>query len=220
MFSKKQFWNKKILSWEKNKYEKKSKLYDVNFSIKHRLNLASSILHQIPKKKTVLELGCGSGQLWEKIKLLDLNYKGVDFCETAINIFQKRIQNVSIKKKIFLFCENCEKTIHSTDIVISLGLLDWLSIKQIAQIAENYKNSWYIHSFSEKNLSFSQLLHKFYVYINYAHKTKSYYPNYYKAEELLNIFNKCNQSTKIFRHPKLTFGALIYNLPNYIKFKI
>lgn len=217
MLSKRKFWNQKILSWERSKYEIKHKFYDVNRSVKQRLLLATSVIHQMPEGTNLLELGCGSGQLWKNIRLLKLNYKGVDFSKIAINTFKKRIQTSKVASPVSLFCENCLENKHAANIVISLGLLDWLSYKEIKKLSGNYRNMWYLHSFSEKRFSLAQILHRLYVFMSYGYKTESYRPNYYKAQYLLNLFGP---QAKIYRDSKLSFGGFIYNLPSYVQFKI
>lgn len=212
---KKEFWNQKILLWEKNKYKKKPKVFDVNASVKYRLQLASSVLHQISEEKNVLELGCGSGHLWEHISSLNLaSYKGLDFSATAIEAFQNKIQDFKNKDKSSLSCEDCVENTYSADIVISLGLLDWISMEKIKKIAENYKDSWYLHSFSERRLSFSQMAHSLYSLIKYNYKT--YSPIYRKEEALLSVFGS---KAKIYRNSRLSFGAFIYHLPMDVQFK-
>ena len=211
MSTKEEFWNQKISTWEKNKYKKTIKYLDINSSVKFRLQTASSLLTQIAEEKNVLELGCASGMLWDRIKSLNIkNYKGVDFSKTAISAFQKKIQN--FEGKISLSCEDCVKNIYSADIVVSLGLLDWISIEKIKKIANSYKNCWYLHSFSEKKYSLSQLIHTIYSRTNY----KTWTPNYRSADDLLSLFGP---KAKIYRHSKLSFGAFIYHLPSHIKFQ-
>ena len=216
MLSKRKFWNQKILSWEKSKYETKHKFYDVNRSVKQRLLLARSVIHQMPEGTNLLELGCGSGQLWENIKSLKLNYKGVDFSEIAINAFKKRTQTSKVNS-ISLFCEDCLKNKYAANVVISLGLLDWLSHEEIRKLVGSYRNTWYLHSFSEKRFSLTQILHRLYVFMSYGYKTGPYCPNYYKAQYLLDLFGP---QAKIYSDSKLSFGAFIYNLPPYVQFKI
>ena len=212
----KTFWNQKILSWENNKYDKKSKVFDVNSSVKHRLQLAASLLSQIGDGKHLLELGCGSGRLWEQINALNLSgYTGIDLSETAIIAFQKKTQGFK-KFKISLRCGDCISENPSADIVISLGLLDWLPMEKIKKLSETHKNAWYLHSFSEKRFSFSQMVHSLYVFINYGYKTGPYSPHYRKAGDLLSVFGS---KAKIYRHPKLSFGAFIYHLPSHVQFK-
>ncbi|MDE0092469.1 MAG: class I SAM-dependent methyltransferase [Oligoflexia bacterium] len=213
MLTKKEFWNQKISSWEISKYKKSLKYLDINSSVKFRLYLASALLKQVSQEKHVLELGCGSGWLWDHIKLLNMkSYKGVDFSKIAIENFQKKVQNFKGQDRISLSCEDCIKNTYSADIVVSLGLLDWIPTEKIRKIAENYKESWYLHSFSEKRYSFSQIMHVLYSRVNY----KIWTPQYRSADELLSIFGP---RAKIYRHPKLSFGAFIYHLPPHIKFQ-
>ena len=214
MLTKKEFWNQKISSWEKNKYKKPINYFDFNSSVKFRLHTASNILNQISEGKNLLELGCGSGLLWDRIKVLNIrSYKGVDFSKIAIETFSKKIQDFKYQEKISLSCEDCIENIHPTDIVVSLGLLDWISIEKITQLSENYKDCWYLHSFSEKRHSPAQLIHSLYSRLNY----KFWKPHYRKAEELLSMFSP---KAKIYRHPKLSFGAFIYHLPSHVNFHI
>lgn len=216
MFSKIEFWNQKILLWENKKYDNAPKLLDVNSSIKYRLYLAASLLHQISEKKSLLELGCGSGRLWEQIKSLNLNsYEGMDFSEAAITAFQNKTKDFK-DFKISLLCSDCTDNIPSADIVISLGLLDWLSMKQIKKIANSCQTSLYFHSFSEKKISISQIAHSLYVFISYGYRTKTYSPCYRNADDLLSVFGT---KAKIYRDPKLSFGAFIHNLPDHVQFK-
>ena len=212
MLTKKEFWNQKISSWEKKKYSGALKYFDVNSSVKFRLHVAVSLLSQISKEKNLLELGCGSGLLWDRIKLLNMkSYRGVDFSKNAIEIFSKKIQNFKYKKTVSLFCEDCMESIYPIDIVVSLGLLDWISMEKIKKLAKNYKGNWYLHSFSEKRYSLSQFIHSLYSRVTY----KIYVPKYRSADEMISIFGS---TAKIYRHPKLSFSTFIYRLPSHIKF--
>ena len=213
MLTKQKFWNQRIAAWEKNKYRKTPKYLDVNSSIKFRLNLTAHLLDQISKEKSLLELGCGSGFLWNQIQESKITrYTGVDFSESAIHSFQQKVQKSNnTSMQTCLFCEDCMENTYSADIIVSLGLLDWISIEKVFKTAEKYKNSWYLHSFSEKRHTFSQFIHKLYSQLNY----KVWTPQYRHADKLISIFGS---QAKIYRNPKLSFGAFIYHLPPYIKF--
>ena len=161
----------------------------------------------------MLELGCESGFLWNEIQESKItHYIGVDFSQSAVHAFQKKIQkNNNTSMQTFLFYEDCIENTYSADIIVPLGLLDWISIEKVLKIAEKYKNYWYLHSFSEKRYTFSQFIHKIYSQLNY----KVWTPQYRHADELISIFGP---QAKIYRNPKLNFGAFIYHLPPYIKF--
>ena len=212
MLTKQKFWNQKISSWEKNKYIKTPKYLDVNSSVKFRLSLTAHLLKQISKEDRLLELGCGSGFLWNQIQESKIrHYIGVDFSESAVRAFQKKSTRKQSPIQTSVFCEDCTENIYSADIIVSLGLLDWISIEKTAKIAEKYKSAYYLHSFSEKQPTFSQFIHKIYSKLNHRIWT----PQYRQAEELLSVFGS---QAKIYRNPRLSFGAFIYHLPPYIKF--
>ena len=208
---KQKFWNDKILGWEKNKYDSALKVFDVNSSVKRRLSMTADLLNRSAEGKELVELACGSGRLWEKISSLKLSgYTGVDFSENALAVFRKKVKNFK-KYKVSLVCGDCVDRPFPADIVVSLGLFDWLSLDQIKKIAENYQKVPYLHSFSEKKVfSFSQTAHSVYVYLSYGRKAGTYIPRYRKAEDLLSIFGA---KAGIYRDFQLSFSAFIYNLP-------
>ena len=65
---KKKFWDNKIITWEREKYNKSNFIFDVNNSLKYRMFLAKEILFTIAKDKTVIEIGCGSGLLMNQLE--------------------------------------------------------------------------------------------------------------------------------------------------------
>ena len=207
--AKNEFWNKKILSWERAKYNLgRWKKADVNSSVKYRLNLASNLLNQVSNNKNILELGSGSGLLWQKLNLSSLaSYRGVDFSSVAIASFRERAKECP---KTTLFCDDCTSQVYPADIVVSLGLLDWINAEEMEKIAFNYRHCYFLHSFSEKRISLSRAIHQLYVFVSYGYKNLSYTPSYYREKELLSIFGA---KAKIYRHPQLKFGAFIYHLP-------
>ena len=237
---KQNFWNQKILIWEQSRYDAKSGFYDFSSSVKQRMLLSSCLLRQMRKGFRLLELGCGSGRLWEHIKSLNFHYTGVDFSSKALEAFRERLKfkhtenfnkkssSAEIKNKTPLFYKNkdvslfledgSKPALYHADIAFSCGLLDWLSLDQIKQLNQNGKNiPLYWHSFSEKRLSLAQAIHRRYTFVSYGYKTKSYQPHYYKSKELLNIFGP---KARIFRNSKLSFGAFIHNLPDHVINKI
>ena len=214
---KQKFWNDKILSWEKDKYDGAPKILDINSSVKRRLNMTADLLSRFAEGKNLVELGCGSGRLWEKISHLKLNsYTGVDFSESALAVFQKKVKNFK-GFKVSLVLDDGVNSVFPADIVVSLGLFDWLSMNQIKRIAENYQDSRCMHSFSEKKVfSPAQKAHSLYVFLSYGRKVGTYIPRYRKAEDMISVFS---EKVQIYRDFRLSFSAFIYNLPPYISFK-
>ena len=208
------FWDQKILRWEKEKYIDKSFFVDVNSSVKHRMNLTKNILSKISKNKILLEIGCGSGFLINDLKKMGVKkYIGIDISLEAIKkakIKAKKINDIEFE---FINADISKIKNKNVDICFSLGFLDWVSIEEIKQMNAKINSEYFFHSFSEKRLSFVQMLHNLFVYAKYGYKSEGYQPQYYKPEELLECFVKKQANLEFFRDKKLSFGTLIYDLP-------
>lgn len=181
-----QFWNQKIVGWENKRYRQP------NSPLARRLSFAQEILAQSATQKSVLDLGCGSGLLFQGLK--PENFKslhGVDFSAAAIT--QARRQNLAANVS-FEVARVTEIPIQSYDFVVALGLLDWLSDLELKVLLEQLSGKPFLLSFSNSAAWVSALLHSAFVKVSYSlkygMKSKSYRPRYYKAEELLSHFQK------------------------------
>ena len=100
----------------------------------------------------------------------------------------------------------------NADIIFSLGTIDWLSTDEINYLNLNSFNKLFFHSFSEKNLSLSILIHQIYVFLAYAWKTNNYKPIYYSKNQIIDLFNKHSLNKKNFySNKKLRFGSFFAN---------
>ncbi|PIP89156.1 MAG: hypothetical protein COW01_00255 [Bdellovibrionales bacterium CG12_big_fil_rev_8_21_14_0_65_38_15] len=210
-FDRKNFWDKKILGWESDRY-KESKTIN-NSSLQYRLNIIQHILKKLPKNSRVLEIGCGSALSLDLIKeSRDIHYTGIDISERAIENAKSKYSEIDnfnfIATDISNFTPNQEY-----DFCFSLGLLDWISLSEIKQIKEKIQTKYYLHSYSEKRQSIEQFIHQIYVFIAYAYKTKNYKPAYYSQDAIGKIFHR----PSFYRNKKLSFGTLVYNLPTELK---
>ncbi len=218
------FWDKKILKWEADKYSQKNTFlvnFDINSSLKSRMDLARSILRKVAPGRTILELGCGSGQLAEQcISFGAERYVGIDISNVAIQSAKQRVQNsVSSSKIEFKTGSITEISQMQADICFSLGLVDWLDQNEIELLRTNVKCNFYFHTFSEKrSFSASQLLHRLYVFLKYGYKNMRYVPKYYSACEIKKILTLDNSpDLQFLRRPELSFGCVAHNLPPEIE---
>lgn len=223
------FWDKKIKQWEKDKYFNNRKAsgiinFDVNTSVKARLELARLILKNVVRDLTVVEVGCGSALLMEDILSFGANkYIGIDVSPVAIEATKQRaqmIQGAENTAKIELITKNVNVLNPiDADICFSLGLFDWLSLDDISLLQKKINSKYYFHTFSEKReLSFQQILHRIYVYLMYGHKNNTYIPQYYSANKISQALDKKNSThPQFFRHDKLSFGCFVYHLPRPIE---
>ena len=222
-FDKKEFWEKKIINWENGRYGKNfqnlgllEKISDkFSSSLIYRQFFANNILQKHISNKIIVELGCGSGFLSDKIiKGGAKYYHGYDISEEAI----KRAKELSVKNgisnKVTFYAKSInDLTKLKADIIFSLGTLDWLDDDERENLYKISNGSECLHSISEKRNSLSQYLHRFYVNVSYGLKSKGYKPIYLNAE---NISKKIEKYSKkkvyIYRDKKLSFGTFISTL--------
>jgi 2-polyprenyl-3-methyl-5-hydroxy-6-metoxy-1,4-benzoquinol methylase len=221
MIDKKKFWEKKIIQWENGRYgleKQKNDLVEnlsdnLSSSLIYRQKFALDLLNNIKDKNlTILELGCGSGLIVKKIFDLGFkNYIGVDISENAI-LRAKKI-NESFRQNAKFYSSNTDFLAdEKIDIVLSLGLFDWLENNEIINIFKLYPNSMHLHSISEKKKSIYQFLHKIYVHISYGYKSKGYKPKYHTLKDIKKLYtSNLSNEIKIFNHKNLKFGAFIKN---------
>lgn len=220
----KDFWDRKILGWEEDKYACPTTaiggVLDVNRSLKKRMRLAERILRQAVKDRTVLEVGCGTARLLPMIIACGAaKYIGIDVSGQAIEQARLRAKELGGEPRIELY-QGDAKSLNrmAPDLCFSLGLLDWLDLEEIVEMNRRIQCAYYFHSFSERRRSVQLMLHRLYVYCLYGHRTKSYVPRYYTSAELSAIFQSSYGSApQCFRSPELSFGSLIFHLPDDIK---
>jgi 2-polyprenyl-3-methyl-5-hydroxy-6-metoxy-1,4-benzoquinol methylase len=198
---KSEFWSKKIIGWEKDRYKKKSKN-----SVQERLNTVFKILEKKCFNKNILEIGCGSGLLAEKlIEAGAKSYKGYDFAGSAIVNANERCKN---EKRISFHNASITQIENNVDydIIFSLGLIDWLKPDEINSLVKLSDKKMWLHSFSEKRASFTQLVHKLYVIFYYGFKNGMYIPRYDKKDDIKKFFH--NNNIFFLQNEKLSFGVI------------
>lgn len=216
----KPFWEKKILNWENSRYGEAStesslleKLANhASNSVQNRLYAARNYLAPAVKDKHIVELGCGSGLLAiELIKLGAASYTGYDISENAINNARLLIQKANLESRINLKIGAIEDLSElNTDIVFSLGLLDWLTDEDLKKVFEIGKNAHFLHAISEKRFSLEQFLHRLYVHLSYGWKTGGYVPRYHTVNEIKRIALPDEQPQIFIRRQKrLSFSTFI-----------
>jgi SAM-dependent methyltransferase len=95
---------------------------------------------------SVLELGCGSGILAEKIYKLLRHYEGVDIALNAIELAKKKITSPNVH---FIAHDVLNIPIKKYDLIIFIGLIDWLSEKNILLLFEKIDSPFILFSFTE-----------------------------------------------------------------------
>lgn len=218
--NRKEFWERKILGWEKIRYAKRpSWLEPAKFlswrsssSVRYRMQLSQSLLTRHVAGKSVIEVGCGSGTLAEPLVHSGAkSYMGIDLAESAIVAARERVRGHPEANKIRFEVGGIDELAgRSADIVVSLGLLDWLKDEEIQSLFSFSKDAEFLHSFSEHRNSPSQILHRLYVYLSYGHRSHGYTPRYLTVRQIAEITGRTlEKDLHTIRSPQLTFGTFL-----------
>lgn len=220
----KSFWEKKILTWEEGRYEPRKargslleRIADASSSsLRYRIQIAVELLEPHIKGRSVLEIGCGSGLIAQRfLEAGAASYHGIDIAEAAIEIANQRKREQGWSERITFAVGTVRDMATVThDVVVSLGVLDWLTDEELAILFARQGKADFLHAIAEKRLSISQALHRAYVQVSYGHRTGAYRPRYFAAADIARLAAKSRPGPFFaYRHRKLSFGALVSTLP-------
>ena len=102
----------------------------------------------------------------------------------------------------------------SADLVVSLGLFDWLTDEEIASVFRQSGKADFLHAIAERRPGVQQWLHRSYVQLAYGYRTDQYRPRYLTCEHVqaLSAAGAC-RPLYVYRNWRLSFGALVSSLP-------
>ena len=214
-----EFWNKKILGWEEGRYDLSSsnsaslleRIADyASRSLRYRQTLVIDLLGNRLSGRPVVEVGCGSGLLATKfISAGATSYLGVDLSDAAILEARRRVAVCGAGANIS-FQSADVRDLHSLPkhaIVVSTGLLDWLSDDELDYLFRWQHGADFLHSISERRLSAKQWLHRLYTYLAYGRRNGGYVPRYYSCSEIATRVG--GRPVYIYRDRGLAFGVFL-----------
>jgi 2-polyprenyl-3-methyl-5-hydroxy-6-metoxy-1,4-benzoquinol methylase len=184
------YWEKKILIWEKYRYSKFLFFYPMSWSVRSRLHHAEKFLSKNVKHNwKVCELGCGSGILAKKIAPLVGSFHGIDIAKNAIELAKYRNRNNS---STFEAMDISSKEFEEYDLFIFLGLTDWLSLDQMNDLFRKINSKCILFSFTEVKVISRWNPYRYYrAYTDRKSQKFSYVANSY-SEECINEILKRN----------------------------
>lgn len=143
----KEFWEEKILLWENARYSRWGSLLPTSWSVMSRLNLAAKvILERSNIHGSILELACGSGHLARKIVGACSSYHGIDIASNAIDEANAKIQ---IPGFTFAAADVLEVPFAPADLVVFLGLTDWLDEEELHELFKKLTAKDLLFSYTE-----------------------------------------------------------------------
>ena len=218
----KAFWDAKILAWEASRYDLGASpnfvegvAGRVSSSVRYRMDAAVRLLAPHLAGCRVVELGCGSGLLAEKLLALGAaSYQGYDISSVAIARAKQRAAQ-SPRGDAMLFDVAALTDLPSQDnaLVVSLGLIEWLTPAELDYLFAISSKGSLFHGLSERRRSVTQLIHRGYVYLSYGWKTGGYVPRYHDVAEIAAIAKRHHiDRLNVYRQPRLRFGIFVSNL--------
>lgn len=124
MMDARDFWDQKILRWEVMRYSQWTLLHPLSWTVRARLKRAAyTIFARMPSDARILELGCGSGLLADKIKDIYLDYTGLDIAPAAIRRAKDKKYPAGYAFKV---ADVTTAALPDADCCVFLGLTDWL----------------------------------------------------------------------------------------------
>ena len=205
------FWDAKILSWERKSY-RQGQLWGL--PLRWRRQLFLELVGQRLRGKTVFEMGCGSAGLLEDLFSRGIrSYVGCDISTVAIHEAKNRAAALGLSHKVELVrADVLQMPKVSADFGFSLGLLDWLDDEEAAWLLALAPH--FLHSFSERRLTLSQLLHRAYVYCAYGNRDTSYVPRYRRSERIAEWSSGQGvRAPEFYRDSRMSFSTFAYCLP-------
>ncbi len=215
------YWNKKLVDWEKNIYENDTKNQSMlekgankfRGILKLRLERAEQLLEPYIKDKTVIDLGCGTGIL--AFRLISKGAKkviGIDISKNAIISANEKSKSFGIDEKCkFLNADIRDPSVKipPCDIIIGIGLIDYLDADDLTILFNKINGSKFLFSFPEKKITLREIMHRIYLKLS---KCPGYY-KYTKSEFDYILTKTGNTHWAYYDKENIRF---VHNL-NYIK---
>jgi SAM-dependent methyltransferase len=216
----KQFWEAKLPAWEQGRYGSPDRQHGFlewianrsSMSLRFRVAITPELLRPYLAGKHVVELGCGSGIIAGRlIEYGAATYLGIDIAESAIERARARYGDDARLR--FQISSVADMLPVSADLVISLGLFDWLTDDEIAAVFRKSGSADFLHAIAEQRSGVQQWLHRSYVQLAYGYRTDSYRPRYLTCEHVGSLAASARRPLYVYRNWRMSFGALVSSLP-------
>lgn len=206
-----EFWDKQIIAWESSRY-KVRRYFDFFSSLKYRKFVVSELIKPYLNEFKILELGCGSNCALAGTDVSILkSYCGIDSSKNAVlqaSFLYKNFPNIKFLRQDV----GSLNEIPDADLVISLGLVDWLDDDRRKILANISKDRFFVHTFSQKK-GFLRLIHV--VYKNVLKLFGKKYDSRYDSREEIKLLFPFER-VSFFTHRKLSFGCIAISLPDFL----
>jgi SAM-dependent methyltransferase len=158
-----EFWENHILPWERSRYSKLAAFNPFSWTVRSRARRArEATLPLLFPGIRILELGCGSGHFARSLPMPEgSSYLGIDLSSKAIRQAQSLSIGAHANLKFQIGDIRSLPRIES-DLVIFLGLVDWLSSHEVETVLKAIAAPKILFSFTESKRGFSRVFYRFY----------------------------------------------------------
>lgn len=145
----KDYWERKILKWERLRYSKWLLAYPLSWTVRWRMHRALEII----KMKNIqgvriLELGCGSGILAQRLEPRFVHYVGVDIASCAIS----KARSLNLRNAQFIASDVFDSPLEGFDLTVFLGLTDWMEERSMRELFKKIQSPEILFSYTEKRV--------------------------------------------------------------------
>lgn len=215
----KHYWDLFIERWEQDTYTVPKGIIfkKINFflrcPLRNRLKITMNLLDGNIKDALILELGCGTGIF--SLELLNKGARhitGVDISGVAVSKANERMLRQSINASRYnFFCKDASEVDCSAyDIIVGIGLLDWMTFKDMNKLFEKVKGKKILLTFSEKRYCVYSILHRFYWLLRRIFLSVKVCPRYYSVKEIKKYLPV--ENARLVRSKKMSLSVIIHNL--------
>lgn len=213
------FWDRRIARWDASSYagEGAGGVMDrLRVSIDARMRTALEVLRPHAAGKSILDVGCGAGRLAiESVASLGAaRAHGVDLSPVAIEQAKALADSADVADRVTFGVGTAEsRTLPEADIVVGLGLLDWLDDAETAALLDSIRGRRCVLSFSEQDGSFAEIVHRFYLIYRLRLLGGKVRARHHRREEILGLLQARDLvPCEIVANREMRFGRLVHNL--------
>lgn len=214
-----EYWRELALPWEGSSYDgTTSKLGFVERMatfgrqhIHHRKETALEILRPFVKGNAFLDIGCAGGIFeTEILRQGAAEVTGVDVSPEAVQAAQRRAQAAQVERRAHFYVGTIDQyreyAKRSFDIVVGLGILEYLKPELARDVLMFVKPKGVLFSFDEKEYTFKKGVH----YVYRVVKRMPYYKKF-TAKEIAALLAECGYSSVQFKREHA--NSFVYSLP-------
>ena len=217
------FWDDRILDWEAARYEGRwpGALGPVEWlaawrsgPTRLRQRLGLDLLAPYVAGRRVVEVGCGSGLLARGlIGAGARSYLGLDHSRVAIEAARRRHLDSPAQGRIRFEVRPAQELPGDCDLVVSLGLLDWLTDGELETFWRRHGAADFLHTFSERRPRPTQLLHRACRALHRLLRPRAVRPRFMALDEVLGTFAApARVPLSVYRDRKLRSAAFLSSL--------